>query len=286
MNSLLTTNILKKMEKRIKKLTIRKKIIAVVPAAGNAKRIFPLPCSKELFPIGFQTMSVMNSLRPKVVCHYLLEKMHFAGISNVYIILRNGKWDIPAYFRDGKMLKMNLAYLMMDLPYGVPYTLDKAYSFVQDAVVAFGFPDIIFKTEDAYMQLFERLAETNADVVLGLFPTTEPHKKDMVDLDKDGRIRLIDKKPQQTHLHYTLSISVWTHVFTCFMHEYLINIQGSNEEDSAGTIPTKHQELTVGDIIQAAINKNLKIEGVVFSNDYCLDIGTPDDLVKAVCNII
>ena len=97
------------------------KVLGLIPAAGKAARLSPLPFSKELYPIGFGPVGQGHSLRPKVVCHYLLEKMQFAGITKAYIILRNGKWDIPAYLGDGKMLDMNLAYLIMRLPFGVPY---------------------------------------------------------------------------------------------------------------------------------------------------------------------
>ena len=65
------------------------------------------------------------------------------------------------------MMNMQLAYLMMHLLFGVPYTLDQAYSFVQDALVAIGFPDIIFQPDDAFVRLLARQAATNADVVLG-----------------------------------------------------------------------------------------------------------------------
>jgi glucose-1-phosphate thymidylyltransferase len=44
--------------------------------------------------------------------------------------------------------------------------------------------------------------------------------------------------------------------------------------------------LFVGDVIQAAINNNLKVEGVIFPDSSCLDIGTPEDLKKVVKNIL
>ena len=34
--------------------TSQREIIGVIPAAGRATRLGPLPCSKELFPVGFQ----------------------------------------------------------------------------------------------------------------------------------------------------------------------------------------------------------------------------------------
>ena len=91
-----------------------------------------------------------------------------------YIILREGKWDIPAYFGDGKSLNMHLAYLMMGLPFGVPYTLDQAYPFLQDALVALGFPDMIVEPDYAFVRLLAKREEVNADIVLGLFSALQP----------------------------------------------------------------------------------------------------------------
>ena len=45
---------------------------------------------------------------------------------------------------------------------------------------------------------------------------------------------------------------------------------------------TEGQELFMSNVIQAAIKSNIHVESVLFSDGFCLDIGTPDDLVKAV----
>jgi glucose-1-phosphate thymidylyltransferase len=221
-----------------------------------------------------------ESARPKVVSHYLLEKMRLAGVTKVYIVLREGKWDIPTYLNDGTMLGMHLAYLMMRLPFGTPYTLDQAYPFVQNAIIAFGFPDVIFQPEDAFVQLLDRQAATKVDVVLGLFPTDQPHKVDMVDFDDNGRVSRIDIKPAQTHLQYTWIIAVWTPAFTRFVHEYLAaTVQEANKN---GSNARGQREIFVGDVIQAAIDNGFSVDGVLFPDGVCLDIGTPENLVKAV----
>ncbi len=258
-----------------------REVIGLLPAAGLAKRISPLPFSKELYPIGFQKINRENGLRTKVVSHYLLDKMRLAQINKAFFILRKGKWDIPSYFGDGKMLNMHIAYLMMNLPFGVPYTLDQAYPFVQDVIVALGFPDIIFQPDDAFVHLINRQAETNANIVLGVFPVDNCNKWDMVDICDDGRIRQIVIKPVQTDLRHTWGIAVWTPVFTRFMHEYLANIQNqnTNKVDKFNNT-SKQRELFVGDVIQAAIENNLQVDGVLFPDDTCLDIGTPEDLLK------
>jgi glucose-1-phosphate thymidylyltransferase len=66
------------------------------------------------------------------------------------------------------------------------------------------------------------------------------------------------------------------------MHEYLAALQSGEGQSDTGSIDPKQRELYVGDVIQAAINKDLRVESVLFPNDAYLDIGTPDHLVKAV----
>jgi len=125
-------------------------LAGVIPAAGTGSRLGALPCSKELMPVGFHDKEKSEKSQPKVVSHYLLEKMHQAGVSKVYMILSKGKWDIPAYFGDGKMLDLNIGYLLMDLPFGVPFTIDQVYPFAKESMIVFGFPDILFNRIDIF----------------------------------------------------------------------------------------------------------------------------------------
>ena len=151
-------------------------VIGLVPAAGRATRIAPLPCSKELYPIGFRPVDGGRSVRAKAACHHLLEKMRFAGIAKAYIVLGKNKWDIPNYFGNGLMLDMNLAYLTLSASSGAPYTLDEAYPFVRHSVIAFGFPDIVFEPDDAFVRLLARQRQSEACVTLGLFPPNSRRK--------------------------------------------------------------------------------------------------------------
>jgi glucose-1-phosphate thymidylyltransferase len=248
-------------------------VFGLVPAAGQATRIEPLPCSKELFPIGSRLVGGERQGRPKVACHYLLEKMQAAGIAKTYIVLTAGKWDIPAYLGDGGMLQMHLAYLMVERSAGVPYTLDQAYPFVRKAIVAFGFPDILFQGDDAFRQLLSHQASSGANILLGLFPTDQPETVDMVDVGENRRVRAIVIQPRQTRLKYSWDIAVWTPAFTQFLHAYL-----ADHRPSASTQP----ELSVGHVIQAAIGAGLRVEGVPVADEPYFDIGTPGGLARAL----
>lgn len=244
--------------------------IGLIPAAGQARRISPLPGSKELYPIGFQ-VATDGSLRPKVVCHYLLESMRLAGIRKAYALLRTNKWDIPAYLGDGSLVGMNLGYLIVTSLYGVPYTLDRAYEFVQDAVVTLGFPDIIFHPQDAFVRLLAHLSDSEADLVLGVVPLDQPHKGGMVDFDANGCVSKVLDKPAQSSLRYSWFTAAWTPSFTEFLHQYLAD---------KPIVPSK--EVLINDAIQSAIDSGLKVEVEVFEDGNFLDIGTPEDLVRAV----
>lgn len=250
-----------------------REVIGLIPAGGVGERLSPLPCSKEIYPIGFRECHVEFEKRPKVACHYLLEKMRLAGIGQAYIIIRKGKWDIPSYLGDGKIADMHLAYLMMDAPYGPPYTLDQAFPFVKDDLVAFGFPDILFEGENAFGKLLSHQNKSDADLVLGLFPADRPEKVDMVDIEPNCRVRAIVIQPYDTQLRYSWDIAVWTPVFTEFLHLYL-----ATQNASAMSQP----ELSVGMTIQAAIREGLRVEGVPVSDEPCLDIGTPEGLANAI----
>ena len=107
--------------------------IGLIPAAGIAKRLGSLAFSKELLPVGFNAGNKESGL--KVVSTYLLEKFHQAGVKKVYIVIRKGKWDILNHYGDGSEIGIQLAYLIMAHPFGVPYTLDQAYSFVKTSKV-------------------------------------------------------------------------------------------------------------------------------------------------------
>jgi glucose-1-phosphate thymidylyltransferase len=241
-----------------------------------------LPCSKELYPIGFRAVGEGPALRPKVVCHYLLEKMRLAGITRAYIVLREGKWDIPAYLGDGKLVDMHLAYLMMDLPFGPPYTVDQAYPFVQHAVVAFGFPDILFGPDDAFARLLERRSATNADVVLGIMAAEDGQPGDRVELSQDGWVRSVIPKAADSPLPHVWICAVWSPTFTQFMHQHLVETIHGQRLDQPSAPVRAPEELTVGHVLQAALDNGLRVASVVFADEAFLDIGTPQDLVKAV----
>jgi glucose-1-phosphate thymidylyltransferase len=240
-------------------------ITGVVPMAGRATRISPLPMSKELYPVSLRETE--TGARPKVASHYLLERMRLAGVRQTYLVIRDGKWDIPAYYNDGtQLLDMHLAYVMMRLPHGAPFSVDAAHPFVKDAIVVMGFPDILFSPADAFSRLLAKQRETRADLVLGLYRWDNPKLDDMVDSDDDGRVRALTIKEDAPHLRYTWAMAAWSPIFTEFMHTYLAAQLQSGE--------ALRTELSVGHVVRAAVIDGLNVHSVAFPEGKFLDIGT------------
>lgn len=245
-------------------------VVGLLPAGGQATRLAPLPVSKELLPIGFYSNPADRLPRPKTVCHYLLEKYRLAGVQKAFVILRPGKWDIPAYFGDGTLVDMHLGYLTVPISHGVPYTLNQSYPFIRGMRVVLGFPDILFEPADGFVQLLAHQTATAADVVLGAVPTEQPWKGGMIDFDGNGRVWQVIEKPQRSDLRWTWMIACWSPQFTEFLHQFVL----SN--------PQPEREIPIGDVIHAAIAQGLRVEVKCFPQGHYLDVGTPQDFAKAV----
>ena len=205
----------------------------------------------------------------------LLDAYRNAGIEDVFFIIRRGKWDIPEFYGDGHRRGLNIAYLMMRHPFGTPFTLDQAFSFIKNKRVALGFPDIQFSPGNVYQRLLSQQTNSSADVVLGLFQPSNPSKFDMVDFSSSGRVKEINIKPTKTHLEYGWISAVWTPAFSSFMHGYLSK---ALIESNLKRAP----EMYVGTVMQAALSEGMNIAMETFPDGKAIDIGTPDDLARTM----
>ena len=243
-------------------------LIGLIPAAGNARRLAPLPCSKEIFPLGFMDVEENGSQvrRPKPVGIYLLEQFQQAGVQRAFTIINKDKTDILHYFGSGFSNKLALAYLVQEVQSGMPGALDQAWPWLRGATILFGMPDTIFYPKDAYIELLSTHDRLKADVTLGLFPTDKPERFGMVDFGEDGRLLNTIDKPEQTELKFMWGIGCWESVFTDFMHEYLH--QNGNVK----------REVVLGSIFQAAVESGLKVCVHPFTDGEYIDIGTISEL--------
>jgi glucose-1-phosphate thymidylyltransferase len=251
--------------------------IGLVPAAGIAKRLGTLAFSKELLPISIKSGKDETGL--KLVSTYLFDKFHQAGIKKVYMVVRKGKWDILNYYGDGSEIGIQLAYLIMAHPFGVPYTLDQAYPFVKTSKVFLGLPDVLFEPVNAFAVADASLGQKSADIILGLYRVKDKktmQKSDMVQFETHGRITRISVKPETTDLRYAWTFAIWKPDFTSFMHDYLKHDLVKRRKYSI------QAEIQLGHVIQAAIESGFSVFGHPFTDFNFIDVGSPDNLAQAL----
>lgn len=225
----------------------------------------------------------MQEAQASVLCENLIRYYRLAGIRNIHFVLRKGKWDIPEYLGDGSDYDVNISYLIASVPFGAPFTVDQAYSYVQDHYVAMGFPDIINTPADLFVHLKEKIIRSEADLVLGLCPIRQFNLWDMIDFDSD-RIKDILIKQDCPQLKYGWANAIWGPAFTEFSHQYLQNRLAHHDELIILPDGTR-RELCMGDLMLAALKSGLVVDYVLFENGSSVDLGTPRNLSKYIAQV-
>ncbi len=244
-------------------------LVGIIPAAGLARRLGGLPFSKELYPLGVENGKV------KVASRHLLDSMAEAGASQIHMIIRNGKWDIPAYYGSSFSKEVSIGYHIAEYGYGVPFTVNQAYPFIKDKNVLLGFPDIIFNPHNAFANIYEELIKSDIPIALGLFPVSNPAKFDMVVMDDFKMINRIIIKPTEGNFQSAWIIAAWKPEFSYYLNQFVKRELSSKSEDELN-----NTELHFGHVIISALEDGLKARGVLFENGSSLDIGTPEDLYE------
>ncbi|MEM7292509.1 MAG: sugar phosphate nucleotidyltransferase [Pseudomonadota bacterium] len=237
-------------------------LIGIVPAAGFATRLAGIGCSKEILPILPEL-----DVETQPVCHALLSSFARAGADHIVWIIREGKDDIPQTLGDGSAYGVPFSYRVTGATAGTPHTLDRAYSFVKDARVLLGFPDIHFAPESAFVELVAHLERTKADITLGLLQTDRPEKMDVVEIDDTGNVIALRIKQPSSGNNLAWILAAWQPRFSDYLHHYLEETQNKNTN-----------EVYVGTVIQSAIAGGLRVNAIEILGGKCIDVGTPEDL--------
>ena len=143
------------------------------------------------------------------------------------------------------------------------------------------FPDVIFQPADTFIQLLKKRADSDSDIVLGLFPSNRFKNADMIEFDKNDRIKRINIKSDSKNLLYAWIIAVWGSDSTEFLHEYVLSHQKLLNRKKCHSSKKNIKELFIGEVIQAGIRRSLKIDYVLFKEGDYIDTGISEDLVKA-----
>jgi glucose-1-phosphate thymidylyltransferase len=156
------------------------KVVGVVPAAGRALRLQPLPCSKEVLRVGG---------RP--VLDYLVERMWAAPCDELRVVTRPDKQDVV-----DRAVELGAIVVEGHPPSVADSLLLGMEGLARDDVVLFGFPDSLWEPVDGFARLLTALGEEH-EVVVGLFSTHDLARSDVVVLDGPDRAAEIHVKPER-----------------------------------------------------------------------------------------
>lgn len=238
-------------------------IVGLIPAAGKGVRL-GLPYPKELYP-------VIRNNRYKPISQFVVENLTTAGASDIVFVINETKHQLIGYFGSGYRFGSRFSYVVQEqrgdannsTSPGLAHALDSAFHLTQGKTVMFGMADTIMKPTNVFQQILEAM-DADDQLGMGLFEVSRPEKFGMVDLDKQGRVRLIDDKPAETNLKYAWGCLVWRSAFTEHLHQS-VNQQGISD---------------FAVIMNNAIARDMPCRGVVLTDGDYTDLGTYDEIME------
>ncbi len=240
--------------------------------AGEARRLGPLPLSKELLPVAVVKAtgsSAGGTPRLELACEGLLSALAAAGVRRALLAVTPDKLDVPRHLRSGASYGLALAYPVIEGSRSMPETVCRALVFAGDAPVVLGFGDVLFEPAEAMGALLSELERGRDDVVLACFPATEPATTEMVDLAEDGRVLRFEVRPEATELSFNWLLAAWRPSFSAFLPGWLAERPGD------------HGEPGLGEAFTAALAAGMSIRGLSFPAGRYLDLGTAEGLARA-----
>jgi len=236
-------------------------VVGVIPAAGLGERLSPYTVEKEMLPIGFYNG------RPKPVSQYLVERMIEAGIKKIFMIINSNKLNLIKYYRNGRWLGAEIAYLYQDKPMGMGDALCHLIPWIQDQIIVMGMPDTIFEPFDAFRKLISFYISTNCDLALGLFPVSNPSKCGVIGVDNHFNVIYHKDKPATSSFNWCWGIACWGKRFNEFMNCVCDSFRDYRKE------------FTFGNLIDMGLSNGLVVKGLPFEDGRYIDVGTMDGII-------
>lgn len=231
------------------------RVVGLLPAAGRARRMGPIPCSKEILPVPSKGKEGnVDGEAIGVVSLSALRSMSSAGIVPVQMVLTSDKHDVMRYWGGGSDVGVRLSYHLISGSRSVAITVDAAYPFVRDRDIAFAFPDAVYVAEGMFERLLQKKTESAADIVLALFPVSGSGHEDTVNVTAEGVVREIVIDSASSTFPWTWGAALWTPRFSELIHTTLHSDADRSTLDA----------LTLGELMTHAQRKRMKIDGVTF----------------------
>lgn len=221
----------------------------------------PLRYPKELLPVCFDRSEDGQTIIPRLSIDYSIDAFKIAGIRSCYAVVAEWKPEIMRYLGDGSTYGIDIGYLYNSKALGLADAIFTMYPWVSGQVTCLSMPDTQYTPNDAFSILLEELEQKEADLVLGVFPTTEPECFAPVDLDAKNRVISVIDKPSGSKIMNAWGIAAWRPSFW----EFFKSVKGSIPEGGS-----------ISGVFHDAAKSGLKVYGVYFKDGEYNDVGRYD----------
>jgi bifunctional UDP-N-acetylglucosamine pyrophosphorylase/glucosamine-1-phosphate N-acetyltransferase len=211
---------------------------AVIPAAGEGKRVKPLSINRD---------KAMIKLLGKPLIEYVLKSVVDAGLDDIIIVVGENGNQIKSYLGDGKKFGAKIQYTVQKEPLGTGNALQTVEGLVGDKFFVINGDDI-FEPE-LLKTTMEELKDKNADMVLSCKPVKETWKFGIIAKNDDGKVTRIIEKPKAGEEPSDLAV-VGVYLMPKEIFNHLKNIPVSDHQFE--------------DAIQAAIDAGSRVHAVSY----------------------
>jgi len=227
-------------------------MIAVILAGGKGTRLSPLikNIPKPLVKIG---------AKPLIEHQILLLRKY--GIKNIWLLLGYKAEQIKEYFGNGKKWGVELYYHQEEQMLGTAGALKFLENKIKEDFLVFSGDIMLNINLKRFINFHKR---KRSDITFAVHPSDHPLDSDLVEVDKDGRIIALLKRPHPPErIFHNLSIAS-IYIFSPKIFKF---------------IPKKGKTDIEKDILPKLLKSNLKIYAYK-TPEYIKDIGTPSRLAK------
>lgn len=238
--------------------------VGIVPAAGEGRRLGLGGYPKELIPIHYRR-SGATRIRPVLSIESTVLAMAEAGVSTVCVVISDAKLEILRVLRDGASLGCKVVYVVQPQSDGLWDAIERGIASFADKNILLALPDTVFKPENALHILRTKMEVAQADLMLGVFPTSTPEAQAPVQ-HQDEKIQGIWEKPDPAPVGNTWGIAAWNAQFTARLPQFRRSISEPQPSITLAFIE--------------ALRAEMKVLAVPFDDGCYVDLGTPEGLAE------